>query len=124
MKAKKKSKQAKAREFTAKERKKIKARDHENCIFCEIEYHMENATPYGLMMKSIMHYIPRSANGLGIEQNGAVGCEYHHHMFDNGSEGRRQEMKDRFKGYLKKFYPDWDEQNLVYDKWSFLKENL
>ena len=73
-------------------------------------------------MKSIMHYIPRSKNGLGIAQNGAVGCQYHHNMLDNGNKGNREEMLAIFQNYLKKHYPDWNEKKLVYSKWSFLEE--
>lgn len=73
-------------------------------------------------MKSIMHYIPRSKNGLGIAQNGAVGCQYHHNMLDNGNEGNREEMLAMFRKYLKAHYPNWDEKKLVYSKWSFLEE--
>lgn len=83
---------------------------------------MEKATSSGLSMKSIMHYIPRSQNGLGIPENGAVGCEYHHHMLDNGSEGRREEMLGIFRDYLISRHPGWDERKLVYNKWSFLEE--
>lgn len=70
-----------------------------------------------------MHYIPRSQGGLGIPQNGAVGCQCHHGMMDNGNNGKRQEMLEFFKEYLQRHYPDWDEKELVYDKWKFLKIN-
>ncbi len=113
----KKSKQARAREFTQKERTKIKLRDNNSCIFCRMCYHMEKATWYSKSILSIMHYIPRSHNGRGIEQNGAVGCQYHHDMLDNGSAGRRKEMLEIFKGYLISKYPDWNEENLIYSKW-------
>ena len=56
----------------------------------------------------------------GIPQNGAVGCQYHHEMLDNGSKGKRDEMLEIFRSYLKDSYPDWDEKNLVYDKWKKL----
>lgn len=114
----KRSRQAKMREFSAKERKAIYERDGQQCIFCRMNYHMQGATPYGLYIKSVMHYIPRSRNGLGIQQNGAVGCQYHHEMLDNGKDGRRKEMMDLFHDYLKSHYPDWDENKLVYRKWE------
>lgn len=69
----------------------------------------------------IMHYIPRSSLGLGIKQNGAVGCRYHHNMMDNGSSGDRKEMLGMFKAYLDVFYPDFPDSERKYDKWSFLK---
>lgn len=114
-----KSKQAKAREFTAKARERIKARDKNTCIFCARNYNMENATPAGLYMKSIMHYIPRSQNGLGIEENGALGCQYHHEMMDNGNMNRRKEMLGIFREYLSRHYSDWNEDKLVYSKWNY-----
>ena len=114
----KKSTQAKAREFSAKERKAVYERDGRQCIFCRMNYRMKSATPYGLYIKSVMHYIPRSKNGMGIRQNGAVGCQYHHEMMDNGSQGRREEMLALFRSYLKSHYPEWDEKQLVYSRWQ------
>lgn len=117
-----KSKQSRAREFSPMERQKIELRDRGKCIFCEMGYRAKEGTWLGLEIKSIMHYIPRSKNGLGIEQNGAVGCQYHHEMMDNGNKGNREEMLEIFREYLKSKYPDWNEKDLIYDKWRFLKE--
>lgn len=116
-----KSKQAKCREFGRKAREEIKARDNNKCIFCAAGYRMDGATWYGQSLLSIMHYIPRSHNGLGIPHNGAVGCQYHHEMLDNGNKGNRDEMLEIFREHLKDNYTDWDEKNLVYDKWKELK---
>lgn len=115
-----KHKQTKEREFSQKERKKIYERDNGQCFFCNMRYHMEGATLFSLQIDGIMHYIPRSQNGLGIEQNGALGCKHHHYMLDHGS--RREEMLGIFKQYLQNHYKDWDESKLTYDKWAFLKE--
>ena len=117
-----KSIQTKSREFSPKQRQVIVERDNNHCIFCSLEYRMEGASWADLQLDGIMHYIPRSRNGLGIEQNGAIGCKWHHRMLDNGNNGHREEMLELFKNYLKSFYKDWDESKLVYDKWSFLKE--
>lgn len=110
-----KSKQAKAREFSAKAREEIKNRDR-GCIFCKIGYHMGPEAGYYL---SIMHYIPRSRNGLGVPENGAVGCQYHHTLMDNGNQGLREEMLEIFREHLKEHYPEWDEKKLIYTKWNF-----
>ena len=115
------SKQARLREFSQAARKKIRERDGGKCIFCEMNYHMEKITWMGQQITGIMHYIPRSHNGLGIPQNGAIGCQYHHEMLDNGYEGRREEMLGLFREYLRSYYPGWDEKELVYDKWSGMK---
>ena len=114
---KKASAQAKAREFNKKSREEIYARDMGQCIFCRIGYNMDKATWLGKEIKSVMHYIPRSKNGLGIPQNGALGCQYHHEMLDNGYEGHRDEMLIMFRDYLKEHYPGWNEEDLVYSKW-------
>ena len=118
----KKSKQAKQREFSLRARKEIADRDNCECIFCKINYKMERASWMGLATKSIMHYIPRSKNGKGIPQNGAVGCQYHHNMLDNGNQGNRKEMLEIFKQYLMSHYPNWNEKDLVYSKWGFLEK--
>lgn len=78
---------------------------------------MDEADWYETQIKSIMHYIPRSHNGLGIPENGAIGCQYHHNMLDNGNRGNRVEMLDMFRGYLRTRYQDWDESKLTYSKW-------
>lgn len=80
---------------------------------------MEDVKGCGATMFSIMHYIPRSKNGLGIPANGAVGCQCHHDMLDNGRQGRREEMLGLFAVYLQQFYPEWNESDLVYDQVGF-----
>ena len=64
-----------------------------------------------------MHYVNRSAGGLGIEQNGVVGCRYHHSLLDNGNKGYRKEMLADMKAYLQEQYPDWNEEDLYYSKY-------
>ena len=112
------SKQARAREFNAASRQIIKERDRYQCIFCQMQYHMEDVIWSGPGSLSIMHYIPRSHSGLGIPQNGALGCISHHEMLDNGNKGRREEMLQLFKHYLQNHYPDWSEEALTYNKWK------
>ena len=113
----KKSKQARAREFSARARKEIRERDGDACIFCRMGYCMEGASWYSLQIRETMHYVPRSRGGLGIPENGALGCRWHHEMMDNGNRGKREEMLELFKGYLKGKYPDWDEKELTYSGW-------
>lgn len=57
-------------------------------------------------------------HGHGIPQNGALGCQSHHEMLDNGNKGRRAEMLQIFKSYLQDHYPDWSEDALTYNKWK------
>ena len=113
------SKQARAREFNEKARKEIYYRDCMQCIFCRKEYRMEGAKWLDCEILNVMHYIPRSRNGLGIPQNGALGCYYHHNMLDNGNQGVREEMLEIFREYLRSCYKDWNERDLVYSKWNF-----
>ena len=113
----KSSRAAKAHEFSKKAREEICARDLGQCIFCRMKYHQEESTWLGRQMLSVMHYIPRSKGGLGIPENGALGCAFHHEMMDNGYHGRRQEMLEIFRNYLKEKHPKWNEENLTYDKW-------
>lgn len=113
------SKLSRATEFSTKERMKIKERDG-GCIFCKMNYHVEECRDrYLLTPNQIMHYIPRSHQGLGIAKNGAWGCIWHHTMLDNGNQGRRQEMLLLFQSYLKKYYSDWKEEDLKYKKYDF-----
>ena len=104
-------------EFSTKTRQRIMDRDRNKCIFCEMGYHMESTTEMGYMLDGIMHYIPRSQSGLGIEQNGAMGCHYHHQLMDNGNKGLRPEMREMMKNYLKRHYKDWNEEDLIFNKW-------
>lgn len=75
---------------------------------------MQGSTWYSQQILSVMHYIPRSAGGLGIPQNGAIGCQFHHNMLDNGNQGKRKEMLEIFRQYLQELYPEWNEDELVY----------
>ncbi len=113
-------KRAHKAEFSRKTRRIIEERDN-GCIFCRMRYRMEKAYWMDLNTFSVMHFIPRSSGGLGIEENGAVGCQYHHDMLDNGNGGHRDEMLELFEEYLRGFYEDWDKSRLVYNKWSFLE---
>lgn len=88
------------------------------CIFCKMKYHMEGFNPNKMdcITHDIMHFIPRSKLGLGIAQNGAFGCRYHHHMLDNSKY--RNDMLPLFENYLKEKYPDWNKEELKYKKWD------
>ena len=108
------SQRSRACDFQRKVRERIIQRD-DGCIFCQMGY-MPN-TSGGPAWYSIMHYIPRSHGGLGIEENGAVGCQWHHDMLDNGNVGNREEMLELFKSYLQEHYKNWDEEKLIYKKW-------
>lgn len=106
-------------QFAQATKRKIMERDQGRCIFCEMGYHMECTGGISADILDIMHFIPKSQLGLGIEQNGAVGCRGHHNMMDNGNKGLRGEMLKIFETYLTCLYPDWDKAKLVYKKYDF-----
>jgi hypothetical protein len=104
-----KSKRSKACEFSQSVRDDIEERDQNTCVLCGIRQGAPN-----------MHYIPRSDGGLGIEQNGACGCDTCHHEYDNGYNkdvNLRERHKKRFREYLMSQYDDWNEEDLYYNKW-------
>lgn len=105
-------------QFSTKEKKKIMERDYGTCLFCNLDFHMESTTQMGYDVKDIMHFIPKSDMGLGIEQNGVVGCRYHHMLLDNGNKGLRDQMLGFMKEHLQAHYKDWNEKNLRYSKWD------
>lgn len=114
------SKRSKACDITPKARSQVNARDMGACIFCRAGYMMPPEDEFGTSrgMLQIMHYIPRSQGGLGIPENLAVGCVWHHNMMDNGNLGLREQMLIFFEEYLKAHYKDWDRDRLVYSKWN------
>lgn len=105
-------KRARAGQFNPKVRRRIIERDG-GCVFCGMAYHLPPEPQY---IFDIMHIVNRSQGGLGIEENGVVGCRYHHIMLDNGNQGRREEMLSLIEGYMTKRYPGWDKRKLIYKK--------
>jgi hypothetical protein len=83
-------------------------RDGHCCIICGSPAAMPNS-----------HYIKRSQGGLGIPKNIATMCLNCHTEYDSGHNPER--IKAKFKLYLKSCYPDWDEKELVYNKWEGFK---
>ncbi|MBR5577788.1 MAG: hypothetical protein IKW28_02210 [Lachnospiraceae bacterium] len=106
-------------QFNPKARKRIIERDEGKCIFCEMGYFNECSSDYLLDLKDIMHFVPKSQLGMGVEENGAVGCRYHHTLLDNGNKGLRSDMLQRFEQYLRGIYPEWDKTKLIYKKYDF-----
>lgn len=103
-------------QFDKKTIKNIVERDEE-CVFCKLGYETIGADPFTLQIKDIMHIVNKSQGGLGIEENGALGCRYHHHLFDNGNKGLRQQMEHDINTYMKSYYHDWNRSKLTYSKY-------
>jgi len=102
-----KSKRSKATDIPMEVKLIVYARDDERCIFCG-RYGIPNA-----------HIIPRSQGGLGVEQNIVTACQECHNRLDNSTD--RPYMLEYAKNYLKGLYRDWNRDDLIYDKWRFLK---
>lgn len=102
-------------QFNTSTKKRIIERDRQ-CIFCKFKYNIRPEHDYERSIFDIMHYIPKSQGGLGIEENGVLGCRYHHDLMDNGSRGLRPEMLQMIKEYLQEIYPYWNESELYYKR--------
>lgn len=107
-----KKKRTKATDFKQTTRELIRQRDNYQCLFCRLRKYGKSECD----TLQIMHYINRSAGGLGIPQNGVTGCVYHHQLLDNGNKGYRPEMLKDMEEYLKSMYPDWNKEDLYYKK--------
>ena len=103
-----KSKRSKACDIPERVKLRVMARDDGRCIIC------------GLSGFPNAHYIPRSQGGLGIEQNVVTLCPVCHQRYDNGD--KREEYGAYIKQYLSWAYENWNEKDLIYNKWRDLDE--
>lgn len=105
----KKSLRAKACDIPPSVKKAVWERDHGRCVVCGNTYNvMPNA-----------HFIPRSKGGLGIEENIVTLCtnltnNQCHRRFDNGTAEERAVIGEKIRRYLKRKYPEWDENKLYF----------
>lgn len=81
-------------------------RDNHKCIFCGREVPVFCANS---------HYIKRSHNGKGIEQNILTNCIECHKKMDDSVE--RTSMLLKAKEYLQSKYDNWNEEILIYKKY-------
>lgn len=103
------SKMSRACEISTKVRRKVWARDGGCCIIC------------GTPGAPNSHYIRRSHGGLGIERNVAVMCRRCHEEYDNGSGKYQEAIEHAFRDYLSSYYEDWNEADLYYDKYKWVR---
>lgn len=103
-------------EFTAKARKAIHKRDNETCVFCAAGYEPPEDPAYCRTALQIMHIVPRSQLGMGVEQNGVLGCVWHHQMLDNGNLDNRKEMIKMLEDRMQRIYPGWNRESVTYRK--------
>lgn len=104
----KKHKQTKATEISKFVKEAVWYRDKRSCIFCKkiVPLFYANA-----------HLVPRSAGGLGIEENIFTACNECHREQDNGLNSK--EYTEKAEKYLKGIYgANWDRSKLVYRKYG------
>lgn len=101
-------KRTKATDIPPKVKKIVEEREGGVCLFC--------GSPNA---RGEAHVIARSQGGLGIEQNIICICRRCHDLMDNSTY--REHYVNRAKEYLKSKYPDWNEEDLVYNKWKGFK---
>jgi 5-methylcytosine-specific restriction endonuclease McrA len=87
--------------------RRVKERDGGCCVVCGKPWTIQCA-----------HYISRAQGGLGIPQNLVMLCVDCHRAYD-GTE--REAYGEMIRDYLKGWYKDWNEKDLVYDKWDWTK---
>ena len=90
-------------------REAVEKRDGGLCIFCHRPGRGEG------------HVISRAHGGLGVERNIITICRPCHHFMDNGLS--TEFYKAKAIEYLKSKYPDWNEEDLIHNKWKDLKFN-
>lgn len=103
-----KSRRTKATDIPPKVKKEVEERDHHSCIFCGSKDARGEA-----------HYIRRSQGGLGIPQNLITSCRICHEKLDEGAD--KEYYRKIAREYLKSKYPNWNEEDLVYNKWKGFK---
>ena len=104
----KKHKRTKETDIPKKVKMAVWNRDNHQCIFCNeyVEWNFANA-----------HFIPRSAGGLGIEENIFTACEKCHNEQDNGLN--TELYTTIAENYLKACYgSNWNIKNLIYKKYK------
>jgi len=88
-------------------RKAVGERDNHQSIISGETYNLEMA-----------HYIGRSQCGLGIEENLVLLTKKEHLAYDSGD--KQKEYGEIIREYLQSYYPNWNEKNLIYNKFKFI----
>ena len=89
------------------------------CFYCKRGIHMDKVPQDSRTILDVMHIVNKSQGGLGIVQNGVIGCRGHHHLLDNSEYN--QEMRVIAKDYLRILYPGWTDESVTYNKWQGFK---
>lgn len=99
------SRQAKALNISQKVKKIVWERDGKCCILCGNPEAMPNA-----------HVVPRSAGGMGVEQNVVTLCCGCHRRLDQTTE--RKTLLEQVTDYIKAVYPGWTPESVTYKKYG------
>lgn len=97
------SKRTRALSISQSVKERVYERDHGRCVWCGSRRGQPNA-----------HFIPRSLSGLGCEANILTLCPECHRRYDETTE--RGRMAEYFERYLKRCYPGWSRDQLIYRK--------
>jgi hypothetical protein len=95
-----------ATKIEATTKKRVHERDNECCIFC--------GKPV-VWIHACAHIVPRSAGGLGVEQNIITCCLTCHQLLDQ--TGHRKKMLQTAARHMKAHYGEtWNPQDYIYKK--------
>lgn len=101
------SQRAKACAITTEVKRRVAERDSIDgwpcCILCGSNQALPEA-----------HFIPRSAGGLGIEENIMTLCRPCHRQFDGADWETKEKLKNRVREYFRSYYPEWNEEKLTW----------
>lgn len=111
------SRHTKLLQFDKSTRMRLLERDR-GCFYCQRGIHMDKVPQDSRTILDPMHIVNKSQGGLGIEQNGVIGCRGHHHLLDNSEFNH--EMRTIAEDYLKILYPGWTRDSVTYKKYNDL----
>lgn len=109
------NKRTKSLQFPKEVRMELIQRDN-GCFFCKRGIHMTGSLPGDRSILDPMHIVNKSQGGLGVLQNGVIGCRWHHTLMDNSEYNA--EMRTMAEDYLKILYPGWTPGSVTYNKWE------
>ena len=100
-------KRTRALSISPKTKREVYDRDGRRCVLCGRTVTLSCASA---------HYIARSHGGLGIAQNIITLCPGCHTMYDQTPA--RQRIRDRLRAYLVSIYGEFEDSDLVYQKYE------
>ena len=107
----------KSLQFSKDTRMRLLERD-KGCFFCQRGIHMDGSLSIDRAVLDPMHIVNKSQGGLGVIENGVIGCRWHHHLMDNGKYS--EEMRRMAETYLEVLYPGWARESVTYSKYKDL----